>query len=206
MYLTVEQAHAFVRSILEREDARGGRQDWMKARDAALFTMLLGMGLRVSELCALRLRQAEEILKFGFCTVLGKGNKERVVPVPDTAAERLRLYLRERPAVYPADHARAGQPVPDHLFLSRNLTPLAPRQVQFLIKTYGRLAGFPPELVRSLTPHKLRHTFATLLLEAGVNLRAIQDLLGHAHIGTTQIYTHVRRENLREAIRRLPPL
>ncbi|BDG60037.1 tyrosine-type recombinase/integrase [Caldinitratiruptor microaerophilus] len=206
VFLSEGQAREFVRTILEREDAQGGRQSWMKARDAALFTLLLTMGLRVSELCSLRLRHAEEMLRLGFCTIRGKGDKERVVPVPPTAAQRLQTYLRQRPAVFPAGHPLEGQRVSDALFLSKDLTPIGPRGVQFLIKTYAKRAGFSADLVRSLTPHKLRHTFATLLLEGGANLRAIQDLLGHAHISTTQIYTHVRRENLRETIRRLPQI
>lgn len=205
-FLTEHQARHFLSVVFRRQDARGGRVDWMRLRDWAMFTLFLTTGLRVSELCGLVCDDGRRMISLGYFSVIGKGGKERVIPVTPVAAQRLGAYLQVRPAQFPASHEKAGQRVPESLFLTKLLTPLTPRDIQRLIKTYARVAEFPPDKVRKLTPHKLRHTYATLLLSGGANIREIQELLGHASISTTQVYTHIQRNDLQETIKRLPDM
>jgi integrase/recombinase XerD len=169
-------------------------------RDRALIELLYATGLRVSELVALRLGDVN--LEAGYLTCTGKGEKQRMVPIGRTAATWVARYLRDgRPALQPRSRgARGGRDVP-WLFL--NARGMALTRVGFwkILKAYGRQAG----LSRGLSPHVLRHSFATHLLERGADLRAIQMMLGHADLSTTQIYTHVLEARLRSVYDKFHP-
>ncbi len=162
-------------------------------RDAAMIEILYAAGLRVSELVSLRLQDID--LEAGFVRVLGKGSKERLVPIGSPAREKTRLYLER--ARGPLLKGR-GSPF---LFIGRAGKPLSRQGFWKRLQAYARAAG----IERRTTPHSLRHSFATHLLEGGADLRTVQILLGHADIATTQIYTHVSRERLKELHRRHHP-
>lgn len=154
-------------------------------RDRAMLELMYASGLRVSELVGLKLADLD--LGVGVVRVLGKGNKERLVPVGETAALRLRAYHADgRPRL------ETGRPSP-FLFLARHGGGLTRQAFWQLIKRQAAVAG----IRKPVTPHTLRHSFATHLLERGADLRAVQLMLGHADIGTTQIYTHVSRARLK---------
>lgn len=160
------------RTILE---AGQDEEPWIAARDAALVTLLYGTGLRISE--ALSLKRGDVPLGESL-TVVGKGRKERAVPVLMSVREAVAAYA----ALCPFDPGRSGA-----LFLSRRGKPMSPRDAQALMQRLrGRLG-----LSRSATPHALRHSFATHLLQNGGDLRSVQELLGHASLSTTQKYTEV---------------
>ena len=156
------------------------------ARDAAMLEVLYSTGLRVSELVGLRLSDVD--MDSGCARCIGKGNKERLVPLGRKALQALRRYLEgSRPVLL------RGRSSP---FLFLNVRGSRMSRVGFwkMLKAYGRRADLPAKL----SPHKLRHSFATHLLERGADLRSVQMLLGHADISTTQIYTHVTQERLRK--------
>jgi integrase/recombinase XerD len=154
-------------------------------RDAALLEVLYSTGLRVGELVGLRLGQVH--LDGGYLRVMGKGAKERVVPLGSEAAGALKIYLeRGRTTLLVGRRT-------DVVFVNRRGGPLSRQGFWKILRAYGRLAG----IRTPLSPHTLRHSFATHLLEHGADLRSVQLLLGHADISTTQIYTHVNRERLR---------
>lgn len=161
--------------------------------DQACLELAYASGLRLRELCELRLEQLH--LDAGFVTVIGKGNKERVVPVGRQAIAAMRQYLD------------AGRPQlvrprsPGQVFLTRRGSALAPVTLWWRIKRRARLAG----IERNVTPHMLRHSFATHLLEHGADLRVIQELLGHCSISTTEVYTHVAGQRLRAVHRKYHP-
>jgi integrase/recombinase XerD len=161
--------------------------------DQAILELAYASGLRLSELKNLRLEQLH--LDAGFINVIGKGNKERVVPVGKTAVAALNRFIE------------AGRPKlitpksPANVFLTRRGTPFAAATLWLHIKNRVRYAG----IQRNLTPHMLRHSFATHLLEHGADLRVIQELLGHASISTTEVYTHVTGNRLREIHRKFHP-
>jgi len=159
------------------------------ARDAAMLEVLYSTGLRVSELVGLRL--AELDLNMGCVRCVGKGNKERLVPLGRRAVEALRRFLG-----VPRAQLLRGRPSPV-VFVNHRGSKLTRVGFWKVIKGYGRRAGLPPKL----SPHKLRHSFATHLLERGADLRSVQAMLGHADISTTQIYTHVTQERLRQVYR-----
>jgi len=162
-------------------------------RDGALLELLYGTGMRVSEASDLRLEALQ--LDLGFVTVKGKGGKERVVPLGEVAKERVVLYLKEgRPSL------AKGSAAP-YLFLNPRGGKLSRQGVWKVVKRYALAAGIKTRI----TPHTLRHSFATHLLRRGADLRFVQAMLGHADISTTQIYTHVDREYLRELHRRFHP-
>ncbi|HEY9684117.1 MAG TPA: site-specific tyrosine recombinase/integron integrase [Oculatellaceae cyanobacterium] len=157
-------------------------------RDRALMEVLYASGMRVSELCGLRVQDYDPAAK--EMRVMGKGSKERVVLLNDSAQQWMQSYL--------TDHwsklAGGRVPQPEHpLFVSRQATRLSSRSVHRIVLKYAKMAG----INKVITPHTLRHTFATHLLEGGADLRVVQDLLGHTTISTTQIYTHVSLERLR---------
>lgn len=160
-----------------------------RACDRAVLEILYGGGLRVSEVCGLTVGDLD--LGSGLARVLGKGSKERVVPVGDSAVAAVRDYLTLRGRV-----ARG-----DPLLLARRGGSLQPRAVQLLLKARLRAAGLPMDL----TPHKLRHACATHLLSNGADLRHVQEQLGHASLSTTQIYTHLTAAKLREVHRKAHP-
>lgn len=161
--------------------------------DQAVLELAYASGLRLAELRQLRLEQLH--LEAGFVSVIGKGNKERVVPVGKKAIAALQRYLE------------AGRPQlvkrqsPANVFLSRRATPFSATTLWRRIKRRVAHSG----IGRNVTPHMLRHSFATHLLEHGADLRVIQELLGHANVSTTEIYTHVARNRLRDVHRRFHP-
>ncbi len=161
--------------------------------DQAILELAYASGLRLSELKDLRLEQLH--LDEGFATVIGKGNKERVVPIHRVAVELLRRYIdAARPKLVTAKS-------PGVVFLTSRGTQFARETLWGRIKRRIRRSG----IERNVTPHMLRHSFATHLLENGADLRVIQELLGHSSIATTEIYTHVTSGRLREVHRRFHP-
>ena len=153
-------------------------------RDHAILEVLYGCGLRVSELTGLDQRMV--LLDEGLLRVFGKGEKERVVPVLGTAADALGAYLdRGRGAL-------VGRRPTDAVFLNVRGGRISRQSVHAIVEKYGRVVG-----IKGLHPHTLRHSFATHLLEGGADLRVVQELLGHANIATTQLYTHVDRSHVR---------
>ena len=161
--------------------------------DQAILELAYASGLRLSELKNLRLEQLH--LEAGFINVIGKGNKERVVPVGRQAVEALNRFIE-------AGRPKLATPrTPANVFLTRRGTPFAAVTLWLRIKNRVRRAG----VGRNITPHMLRHSFATHLLEHGADLRVIQELLGHASIGTTEIYTHVTGNRLREIHKKFHP-
>ena len=163
-------------------------------RDRAMLEVLYAAGLRVSELIALT--QENVFLDDGIIRVLGKGNKERLVPIGRPARHWLTLYLaRVRPQLSRGVMSRS------QVFLNRAGKPLSRMGVWKILQKYVQAA----HIERRVYPHIFRHTFATHLLENGADLRAVQELLGHADISTTQIYTHVNRRYLHEMYRRFHP-
>ena len=161
--------------------------------DQAVLELAYASGLRISELRSLRLEQLQ--LEAGFLSVIGKGNKERVVPLGRKAAEAIRRYLDAgRPTL-------VTRKTPANVFITKRGTPFARPTLWKRIKDRVKHAG----VARNVTPHMLRHSFATHLLEHGADLRVIQELLGHANISTTEIYTHVTGNRLRDIHRRFHP-
>ena len=164
--------------------------------DQAVLELAYASGLRLSELRNLRLEQLH--LEAGFITVIGKGNKERVVPVGRKASDALKRYLE-------AGRDRlVTRRSPANVFLTRRGTPFAPVTLWLRIKRRVRHAGLAARR-GGITPHMLRHSFATHLLEHGADLRVIQELLGHANISTTEVYTHVTGNRLRDIHRKFHP-
>lgn len=178
--LTVEEIDAMIGCI-----DMGSREG---QRNRAIMETLYGCGLRVTELVELQLSSV--FLDDGYVRVRGKGSKERIVPISPAAIEEIRDYLPERAAI--DIKPREEQ----YLFLSRRGTHLTRVMIFYIIKKLASLAG----ITRSISPHTLRHSFATHLLEGGANLRAIQQMLGHESIGTTEIYLHLDRTELRREI------
>lgn len=175
------------------EAAQSPRPDrapgWVEARDAALMTLLYGCGLRISE--ALSLRGGDHPLP-GALRITGKGRKERIVPVLEAARAAVENYVCALPFPLEKDGP---------LFLAKRGGALGPRQVQKVTEDLRCRLGLPG----SVTPHALRHSFATHLLKAGGNLRAVQELLGHASLSTTQIYTAVEDQHLLEVYAKTHP-
>lgn len=186
-YLTLEE----VEELLEQPDTG----TVLGLRDRTMLEVLYATGLRVSEL--VRIEEADVDLGRGIITTLGKGGKERFVPLGETAGEYIVRYRRES---HPA--LRKKTPGSPYLFISQKGTPLSRQHFWLLIKKYGRQAG----IKKSLSPHVLRHSFATHLLENGADLRSVQIMLGHSSISTTQIYTHITRERLKKVYDEFHPL
>ncbi|MFP6638666.1 MAG: site-specific tyrosine recombinase [Myxococcota bacterium] len=160
-------------------------------RDRAMIELLYGAGLRVSELVSLPLSAVDS--RGGLVRVLGKGSKERIVPVGEAALAALEVYMREgRPELLGQrpDRSRA-------VFLTRRAGPMTRQNFFLLLRKVARRAGIPQDRV---SPHVLRHAFATDLLEGGADLRSIQAMLGHSDLATTQIYTHIDRGRLRASV------
>lgn len=177
-FLTVAEAT----EVVEAPAADAGRAEALKRRDAAMLELLYGGGLRVSELAGLVLGRID--VRARRARVMGKGRKERIVPYGEPAARALEAWLGVRPTLL-VDGT-------DALFLGQHGTPLTVRQIQNVVRRYGALGAGRSDL----HPHALRHTAATHLLDAGADLRAIQELLGHASLSTTQRYTHVTIDRL----------
>lgn len=160
----------------------GPAKDWISKRDTAVLLLLYGAGLRISEALSLRM---EDVLaaKHGVLRIIGKGNKERAVPILPVIVQAITTYLNACP--FDMTH---GEPI----FRGEKGRPLSPRVVQLKMQQLRQQFGLPD----TATPHALRHSFATHLLSSGADLRQIQELLGHASLSTTQTYTEVDREHL----------
>ncbi|QDU72603.1 Tyrosine recombinase XerD [Mucisphaera calidilacus] len=162
-------------------------------RDRALLELLYACGLRASELANINLNDLQRDL--GVVRVLGKGSKERIVPIARTALDHVEAYIEhDRPEL--ARHDKPSQ----RLFLSRTGQPITRIVVWQIVKRHAARAG-----IRKIHPHVLRHAFATHLLAGGADLRVVQELLGHANINTTQVYTHVDRSRLKDVISSFHP-
>ncbi|MFZ2960532.1 MAG: tyrosine recombinase [Candidatus Ozemobacteraceae bacterium] len=162
-------------------------------RDKAILEMLYGSGLRVSEVTTLRINDLNLDTETGRVT--GKGSKERIIPLTHASCIAVQAYLSLRQAEMPSPTA------PNHLFLNKSGTPLSTRGVARLLDKYVRQTA----MLRKVNPHALRHSFATALLDGGADLRAVQEMLGHASLSTTQIYTHVSREKLKRVYHKAHP-
>jgi len=158
---------------------------WQGLRDRAILETFYSTGMRVSELAGLNRDDLDEIS--GTAVVRGKGKKERLCPIGQTALDAIARYMAKRPKPNKLK-------TPYALFVSQKCTRLTVRQVDRLLARYVRLAGLPS----SISPHSLRHSFATHLLDRGADLRSVQELLGHASLSTTQIYTHITPQRLRK--------
>lgn len=175
--------------LLDAPDPR----DLFGLRDRAMIETLYATGLRVSELIGLKIEDVN--LTMGFVRCIGKRGKERIVPLGEIAAQCIAAYCeRSRPVL-------AGAERSESLFLTRRGGPMTRVMFWKLIKRYARQAG----ITRTVTPHVLRHSFAVHLLERGADLRSLQEMLGHASIVTTQVYTHVSRDYLKEIYRETHP-
>ncbi len=171
-----------IEQVIDRSKPQG-------VRDVAIIEMLYSCGLRISELC--NLKMSELFLEEGYIRVHGKGRKERLVPIGGQAIEKLRQWFVVRVGV----KARPGHE--DYVFISTKRGTRLSRITLFVyIKDYAQRAG----IRKNISPHTFRHSFATHLLEGGANLRAIQAMLGHEDISTTEIYMHIDRSHLREEI------
>ena len=178
--LTVEEIDRIIDSI-DLSTSHG-------VRNAAMLELLYSCGLRVSECCELRFQDLS--LEHKYLRVMGKGSKERLIPMSDTAVARIMDYNPIRQEIHEKPGCR------DFLFLSRLGRPLSRQMVFMVIKELAKEVGSQ----KSISPHTLRHSFATHLLEGGASLSAIRDMLGHADIATTEIYTHVELTGLRDEI------
>jgi integrase/recombinase XerD len=184
--LTIEEVERLLQC--PKNDPRG-------LRDRALLETLYGAGLRASEVLALRLQDID--LDVGFVRTIGKGDKERVVPLGRKAIEALRAYnQRGRPLLGGPGTLKAPE-----LFLNNRGRRLSRQGLHEIVKGYARQANLPGDV----SAHTLRHSFATHLLEGGADLRAVQEMLGHADLSTTQIYTHVGTAHLRKVYRDAHP-
>jgi integrase/recombinase XerD len=162
-------------------------------RDRAILEFLYATGVRISEL--LNLKRSNLLFEVGFVRVWGKGNKERVIPVGEVAVEWVEKYLKESRPHLKSRNSR------DIVFLNARGGRLSRMGVWKILKKYVGLTG----IKKRVSPHTLRHSFATHLLEGGADLRAVQEMLGHVDISTTQIYTHLDREYLKEVLKEFHP-
>lgn len=158
-------------------------------RNKAMLEVLYGCGLRVSELC--NLKNSNLFLDVDFIKIIGKGNKERLVPIGNEAVKYLKIYITESRV-----HIKIKPGKEDYVFLNNRGNPLSRVMVFIIIKKLAEEIG----LKKSISPHTFRHSFATHLVEGGADLRAVQEMLGHESITTTEIYTHLDRNYLRETI------
>ena len=183
-FLTVKE----VEQLLEQPDENDARG----CRDRAMLELLYATGLRVSELVALKIKDVN--LESGFLICLGKGGKERIVPLGNSASQAVRKYLSDA-------RFKLWKKESESLFLTSRGKAFTRQGFWKMLKQYGQQAG----LDQKVSPHILRHTFATHLLERGADLRSVQLMLGHSQITTTQIYTHVTRRHLRQVYDRFHP-
>ncbi|MGX7168535.1 site-specific tyrosine recombinase XerD [Facklamia sp. HMSC062C11] len=177
-----------VEKILQAPDT----SEYIGLRDRAILELMYATGLRVSELTHLSLRDLH--LELGFIQTIGKGNKERLLPIGEEAAYWLNQYLQDvRPLFWAKKTSRHTQ----HVFLNQRGNPFTRQGIWKNLNKYVQIAGISMDV----SPHMLRHSFATHLLENGADLRMVQELLGHSNISTTQIYTHISKHRLQEVYR-----
>ena len=177
--LSVEEVEAILDSV--------DTGSWSGLRDRAILEVLYGCGLRVSEAAGLRISHVH--LDEGFVDVIGKGDKQRLVPLGEVAADAIRAYLPDRPTP-------AARPYDDILFLNRFGKPLSRISIFNLVKDQAIAAGIQKEI----SPHTFRHSFATHLIENGADLRIVQEMLGHESILTTEIYTHIDTQTWHKSV------
>ncbi|MFN5055932.1 MAG: site-specific tyrosine recombinase XerD [Bacteroidota bacterium] len=163
-------------------------------RNKALLETLYSCGMRVSEI--IQLKKSNLYLDIGFVRVIGKGDKERLIPIGTSAAKYLQIYLQEVRV-----HAEIAKGAEDFVFLNRRGNKLSRVMVFYIIKDLAQKAN----IQKNISPHTFRHSFATHLVEGGADLRAVQEMLGHESITTTEIYTHLDRSFLRETLLRFHP-
>ncbi len=183
-------------AAVPEEGASGAWTEFVRSRDTAILEMLYSTGMRLRELTGLRDEQVDQLS--GTVVVRGKGRKERLCPLGNPALKALRRYLEHRDVAL-MGWGKGGRP--KSVFLNKFGGPLTPRSVERLMKKYLIAANLNSER----SPHALRHSFATHLLDAGADLRSVQELLGHASLSTTQIYTHVSIERLKEVYEKSHP-
>lgn len=182
--LSVEE----IKRLLETPPAKG-----QGIRDRAILEILYAGGLRVSEIVKLKINQVD--LQVGYLRIMGKGGKERIVPIPPVTIDRMRRYLKEvRPELLKDKES-------EFVFITRRGKEFTRQGLWKFVKTYARKIG----LTKPITPHTFRHTFATHLLQGGADLRAVQEMLGHASIATTQIYTHLDKSYLKNIHKQYHP-
>ena len=178
-----------IEEIIQKPNTR----NWLGLRDKAVLELMYATGLRVSELVNLTIDNVN--LEVGFLRCIGKGSKERIVPVGRKAQSAIQKYLSK-------SRVRLKKPQsPNALFLSRLGKKISRQSFWKMIKKYAILAG----IKKDITPHTLRHSFATHLLEHGADLRVVQEMLGHADIATTQIYTHINKDRLKAIHKKFHP-
>ena len=189
--LGIPKLYQHLPNILNRDEVEAllsqpDPQTDLGRRDKAMLELLYATGLRVTELVGLKINNIN--LEAGFIRTMGKGSKERIIPMGTKALDALKEYLQDS---RPSFLQKGKLP---YLFLNRRGKPLTRQGFWKILKQYALKAG----ITRKVSPHTLRHSFATHLLEGGADLRSVQIMLGHADISTTQIYTHVARERLKE--------
>lgn len=192
VFLTVDEMF----SLLEEP----GENDSFALRDKAIMEMLYSTGMRVAELAALNLDRIN--LETGMIRVMGKGSKERLVPIGSLALKKLKEYFPEREIAIRSRVSRGQKAEKDAVFLNGRGGRLTIRSIERLVSQYASRAG----ITARVTPHALRHSFATHLLEMGADLRSVQELLGHASLSTTQKYTHLNIDHLMEVYDKAHPM
>ncbi len=191
-FLTVDE----VFTLLEEP----GPQDRFGDRDRALMELMYSTGMRVSEIVSRNMADLD--FESMVVTVRGKGNKERIVPFGNAAAEALGRWFKQREGLIMGRLSRGQAAEKEALFLNSRGTRLTARSVERIIRGYGERAG----IATTVTPHALRHSFATHLLEMGADLRVVQELLGHVSLSTTQKYTHINMDHLNRVYDQAHPL
>ncbi len=192
VFLSVDEVFALL--------AVPGEEDAFPERDRAILECLYSTGIRVSELAGLDIQDVD--LKTELVRVLGKGNKERIVPMGSVANEVMQTYLPARQNIISACSRRGKEASTKAFFLNNRGGRLTTRSIERLVQSYAIRAG----IVVRVTPHALRHSFATHMLEMGADLRSVQELLGHASLSTTQKYTHLNIDHLMEVYDRAHPM
>ncbi len=180
-FLTIEEIELLVNQI-DRSKKEG-------ERNLAIIEVLYGCGLRVTELIELKI--SEIYWEEGFIRIIGKGNKERLVPLGKIASKHLKIYLNEIRV-----HQKVKDLFVDHVFINKNGSKISRVMIFKIIKKLTEKAG----IQKNISPHSLRHSFATHLVEGGADLRSVQEMLGHQSITTTEIYTHLDKNYLKQAI------